>query len=88
LFFIDRPGDLADDALTGKRCQGTSKHLVVLLLLFPAFVIFSLLYREEEKDSNQALVGLHLFAAFMGCLAYFGARPDHKNRDKHKKDVS
>jgi len=31
---------------------------------------------------------LHLFAAFMACLAYFGARPDHKNRDKHKKDVS
>jgi len=49
LFFIDRPGDLADDALTEKQGQ---KHLVVLLLLFPAFVIFSLLYRKEEKDSN------------------------------------
>lgn len=36
--------------------------------------------------ATEALVALCLIAAFMGALAYFGTRPDSKDREKYKED--
>ena len=38
--------------------------------------------------ATEALIGLCVIAAFMGALAYFGTRPDSKERGNHEKEAS